>query len=203
MNNIVLKIVLFGETGVGKTSIVNNYIYNLYNKTDECTIGAEFISKHLHIKYCKELFKIHDDDKFNKSTLNITLHIWDTAGQEKYKALVPLYFRCADIIFGVNDVTKSQLTYKFNNNVLNLLKDNCQKVIVFNKIDLNNNFINIHTSDDYIYKEVSAKSGKNIDDLFLSTISTYINNNLKYILDLNKPANVTFSEKSTKYNLCC
>ena len=52
MNNIILKIVLIGETDVGKTSIVNSYIYNNYQKTNDCTIGASFVSTTIKIKYC-------------------------------------------------------------------------------------------------------------------------------------------------------
>ena len=66
----ILKIVIIGDGGVGKTSIRNNYIHQKFTKSYKATIGADFISK-----------KITLIDK------TISLQIWDTAGQERFKSL--------------------------------------------------------------------------------------------------------------------
>ena len=202
MNKIILKIVLIGETGVGKTSIVNSYIYTKYNEYIDCTIGASFISKKMTINYCKGLNKIHEDDNYNKSKLDITLHIWDTAGQERYKSLVPLYYRNANILFQVNDITNTKSSHLIENTILEELQDDCLKVIIFNKMDLPNNHKIIEPNSDYIYKSVSAKNGTNIDDLFTSSINKYIIKNLKYILETTKKNNMIIDDNYIKSSCC-
>ena len=205
MNNITLKIVLIGDTNVGKTSIVNSYIYNNYNNTTESTIGVMFTSKTIKVKYCKGLNEIHNDDNLNRTTLNVKLHIWDTAGQEKYRALAPMYFRNADILFYVNDVTSKNIRYNIKNDVLELLKDNCLKVIIFNKIDLPNNYnINQYESNsDYIYKAVSAKNRINIDELFELSVHKFLKINLNYLLKKNNNNNNIILEDNLITNNCC
>ena len=202
MNDITIKIVLVGETNVGKTSIVNSYIYNNYKKTCDCTIGASFASKKIKIKYCKSLNKIHEDDSYNKSTLSVNIHIWDTAGQEKYKALVPMYHRTADILFYVNDITSNNIKYKLSNDILDKLKDNCLKVIIFNKIDLLNNVQGINDNNDYIYYNVSAMKKININELFISSVLTYLNKNLNYILQ-NKNDETILLHNKYERGKCC
>ena len=202
MNNIIVKIVLIGETDVGKTSIVNSYIYDNYQKTTDCTIGASFVSKNIKLKYCKDILQIHDDDNLNKSELSIALHIWDTAGQERYKSLVPMYYRNADILFYVNDVTTENLKYTVDDDVLKMLKDNCMKVIVFNKMDLSNNYTTMESTKDYIYKEVSAKNKTNITELFRYSIHDYLKKNLKYILKNNRENNISLTDKLNRTNCC-
>tara|TARA_Y100001958_G_C21213531_1_gene539029 strand:- start:370 stop:981 length:612 start_codon:yes stop_codon:yes gene_type:complete len=202
MNNVQIKIVLIGDTDVGKTSIVNSFIYNNYKKTTDCTIGASFVSKNIKMKYCKDIFQIHDDDNLNKSELNISIHIWDTAGQERYKSLVPMYYRNSDILFYVNDITKEKLKYEIDSNILSALRDNCTKVIIFNKMDLPNNYIHKESNKDYIYHKVSAKNGININELFYNSIRNHLKKNLKYMLENNKEDNIYLSENKNK-STCC
>jgi len=202
MNNIILKIVLIGETDVGKTSIVNSYIYDNYRKTTDCTIGASFVSKNIKLKYCKDILQIHDDDNLNKTELNISMHIWDTAGQERYKSLVPMYYRNSDILFYVNDITSDKLKYEIDNNILEVLKDNCMKIIVFNKMDLQNNYTPTKSNEEYTYKEVSAKNKKNINELFISSVHDYLKKNLKYILENNIENNISLTDKLNRKNCC-
>ena len=134
--------------------------------------------------------------------MNISIHIWDTAGQERYKSLVPMYYRNSDILFYVNDITSENLKYTIEDDILKILKDNCMKVIVFNKLDLQNNYIPRQSNKDYIYKEVSAKNRTNINELFLSTIQDYLKKNLKYILENNSEKNITLTDKLSSKNCC-
>ena len=84
------KIVLMGESGVGKSSIALRMVSDTFNANTEATIGASFFSK-------------------NINTENECLHfkIWDTAGQEKYHCLVPMYYRGSDAALVVYDITDS------------------------------------------------------------------------------------------------
>ena len=146
--------------------------------------------------------EVTNDDNLNKSELKIALHIWDTAGQERYKSLAPMYYRNADILFYVNDITTENLKYTVDNYVLKMLKDNCMKVIVFNKMDLPNNYTTMESNKDYLYKEVSAKNKTNINELFRSSIHDYLKKNLKYILENNRENNISLTDKLNSKSCC-
>jgi len=83
------KIVLFGDSGVGKTSIVQYFESSCFDPAIDSTVGASFIAHEM-----------------STQSGRLTLHIWDTAGQERYRSLVPTYARgacCAMIVFDLSD----------------------------------------------------------------------------------------------------
>lgn len=86
------KIVILGDVSVGKSSLIARFVDNKFKGDYEPSIGVDFASK--SIKYKDKLIK---------------LQIWDTAGQEKYKSLIPSYIRGANIIFVVFDLTSKIL----------------------------------------------------------------------------------------------
>ncbi|XP_070386495.1 ras-related protein Rab-22A-like isoform X7 [Dermacentor albipictus] len=82
---------LHHDSGVGKSSILQRFVYNTFNSSAESTIGASFMMKNL---------VLHDRTfKFN---------IWDTAGQERYRALAPMYYRGAGAAVIVYDITSME-----------------------------------------------------------------------------------------------
>ena len=85
------KVVLIGESGVGKTSIINRYISNTFSNVLTATPGASFTSKTLFLK------------EYNQS---IKFEIWDTAGQEKYRALAKVFYKTAAVCILVYDITR-------------------------------------------------------------------------------------------------
>jgi small GTP-binding protein len=90
----VLKIVVIGSVGTGKTNIASRYVKDEFNPFPKGTVGVEFLAKTV---------KIH-----NKI---IKLTLWDTAGQEKYKALSKVYYKGASgiiIVYSIDD-TQSYL----------------------------------------------------------------------------------------------
>jgi small GTP-binding protein len=87
----LLKVVIIGDGGVGKTSIRNQYIHKRFAKTYKATIGADFISKQLQV-----------------GGRSVALQIWDTAGQERFKSLTAAYYRGADCCILVYDVCNPQ-----------------------------------------------------------------------------------------------
>ncbi|MFS7969681.1 putative small GTP-binding protein [Helianthus anomalus] len=86
-DRMLLKVIVLGDSGVGKTSLMNQYVYKRFNKQYKATIGADFVTKELHI-----------DDKL------VTLQIWDTAGQERFHSLGVSFYRGADCCVLVYDV---------------------------------------------------------------------------------------------------
>ena len=115
------KIVLLGESGVGKTSIISRYITGKFNKNCESTNGASYSSKTIKLPKLKKELK---------------LDIWDTAGQEKYRSLTKFFYKDASIAIFVYDVTRRESYEEIKNYWLNQLKTfgegNIRKKIFFN-----------------------------------------------------------------------
>jgi len=88
---ILLKVVMLGDTCVGKTSILNQYVNHRFDARYKATIGADFLTKELEI-----------DGNL------LTLQIWDTAGQERFQSLGSAFYRGADACILVFDLTNPQ-----------------------------------------------------------------------------------------------
>ena len=88
---LTCKVVLIGESGVGKTSIITRYITNEFKSKIMATSGANYITKYI----------ILEDE--NQS---IKFDIWDTAGQEKFRALAKVFYKNAAICVLVYDITR-------------------------------------------------------------------------------------------------
>jgi small GTP-binding protein len=88
---ITCKVVLLGESGVGKTSIIQRYISNSFNPGVASTGGANFTSKTMEFKEEKQTIKFE---------------IWDTAGQEKFRSLAKVFYKNAAICVLVYDITR-------------------------------------------------------------------------------------------------
>ncbi|XP_052230597.1 ras-related protein Rab-31-like isoform X2 [Dreissena polymorpha] len=84
-----VKLCLLGESGVGKSSIVLRFVRDQYKENLESTIGASFMTKQVVLDGKTYIFQI-----------------WDTAGQEKYRSLAPMYYRGAAAAIVVYDVTR-------------------------------------------------------------------------------------------------
>jgi len=158
---ITFKIITLGDSGVGKTSIINRYISGKFDNNIFSTIGINFSLKKLVI---------------NKSQ-NIQLKIIDTCGQEKYRSLSKSYFRQTDgvlYVFGLNDKSsfdsiKEWMKYFDEENTIGEIP----KVLVGNKCDLkfdeglDKNLIQEFSKENNIkYIETSAKGDLNINELF-------------------------------------
>lgn len=83
------KLVILGQTNVGKTSITMRYCHNSFSTPTSATIGASFLQKRLVVDRTK-----------------MTLQIWDTAGQERFRSMAPMYYRNARAAILVFDLTQ-------------------------------------------------------------------------------------------------
>ncbi|GIQ86629.1 small GTPase superfamily, Rho type [Kipferlia bialata] len=89
MQSTDVKLVMLGDTGVGKTSLLVRFILNKFRTDTVSNLGASFLSKQLEV-----------EDRIYK------LQIWDTAGQEQYQSLAPMYYRGANAAIIVYDITR-------------------------------------------------------------------------------------------------
>ena len=87
-NSNVYRVVFIGDSSVGKTSIISRLVSNTYNSNEQTTVGAMFV--------------IYSETVKNE---RIEMQIWDTAGQEKFRSLGPIYYRSAQVGIIVADVT--------------------------------------------------------------------------------------------------
>ena len=89
-----VKVVLLGDSGVGKSSLVLRFVVNDFKPYSEATIGASFFSKLIIA-----------------NNIPMKFQIWDTAGQEKYHSLAPMYYRGAAAAILVYDITNKVYIY--------------------------------------------------------------------------------------------
>ena len=88
------KVVLVGDSNVGKTSILERYAKDSFNENTETTVSPQFMTRMLDLPNGE-----------SGSTTKVKLQIWDTAGQEKYRSVTPIYYRDAAAAICVFDVT--------------------------------------------------------------------------------------------------
>ena len=154
------KVIFVGDANTGKTSIINRIIDNPFNETYEVSIGIDFMSKNIRFR-----------------GQNIKIQIWDSAGQEKYKGLIPSYVRNSSIVFIVYDVS-NKTSFENVNNWLNFVK-NIEKttmILCGNKIDLEREVETkegeeLANNEGIKFFECSAKNNDNIKNMFYSSIA--------------------------------
>jgi small GTP-binding protein len=198
MSKKTFKLVFLGDSSVGKSSLIKQKIQQKFDEFSEPTIGAAFISTQLNL---------------NENIIN--LQIWDTAGQERYRSLAPMYYRGAHVTIVVFSLTSRD---SFNGAKLWIKKlyENNKNTLIFfvgNKLDLVNSDdskrqISFNEAENYaktnqlFYSETSAKSGDNINNLFLD-IAKELD---KIKIDVTKN-NVLFphkfEHKKYRYTSCC
>ena len=109
------KVVLLGESGVGKTCIIARFINNTFEDNIMSTTGASYAGKTMTF-----------DEYDGKS---IKFEIWDTAGQEKYRALTKIFYKDASVAILVYDITRKESFEEIQKYWYNQLKEYAQKNI--------------------------------------------------------------------------
>ncbi|CAL9165952.1 unnamed protein product [Musa hybrid cultivar] len=162
----LLKVIILGDSGVGKTSLMNQYVNRKFSIQYKATIGADFLTKEVQI----------DDRLF-------TLQIWDTAGQERFQSLGVAFYRGADCCVLVYDVNVMKSFDNLNNWREEFLiqaspadPENFPFIVLGNKTDIDGGNSRVvsekkakHwcTSKGNIpYFETSAKEGINVESAF-------------------------------------
>ncbi|CAN6310987.1 unnamed protein product [Urochloa humidicola] len=158
--NFRVKLVLLGDSGVGKSCIVLRFVRGQFDPTSKVTVGASFLSQTLALE----------------DSTTVKFEIWDTAGQERYAALAPLYYRGAGAAIVVYDITSPESFNKAQYWVKELQKHGGPDMImalVGNKADLHENrTVSSQEAQEYaernsmFFIETSAKTADNISQLF-------------------------------------
>ena len=177
--NYLLKYIIIGDSSVGKSNILLNYLEGKFYDEFQPTIGVEFGAKNIQIQ-----------DKIYR------IQIWDTAGQELFRSITRSYYKncvCSCVVY---DVTKRS---SFDN-VKNWIED-CKKhspktvslVLIGNKIDLEESRQVSYEEGNacakkfgMVFLETSAKTGKNINEIFLQSCKEIVENMKKGFYDLNR-----------------
>ena len=171
-----IKIVLLGESGTGKTSIIAQFTRGEFDPNVVTSISAQFISK---------LTYISEYDK------TIKFDIWDTAGQEKFRSLAQIFYKDAKAIILVYDITNLKSFEELKNYWYPKVKENCQSDIILgiagNKDDLyENEQVSFQDAQNFadeigaIYKKTSALSNTNIQFIFECIGKKYIDSSFDY-----------------------
>ena len=162
--DLKLKLILLGDSGVGKTNLISRYISNNFDENTRATIGVEF--------FCKN-FRIN-----KKRTIKV--EIWDTAGQERYKAITSVYYKGAKGAFIVYDITLRKTFEnidKWIGEIKERTTDDVKLIIIGNKTDLNNE--REVKSEEALIKyqdmdipliETSALEDTNVNEAFINLI---------------------------------
>ena len=177
---VTIKVVLIGNSGVGKTCISQRYINDSFTNNEQSTVGASYFQKILEI-----------DGK------PIHLDIWDTAGQERYRSMGKMFYKDAFIVLFVYDITDKKSFLELKNYWYEEIKKTGEKhsvlAVVGNKSDL---YLKEQVNEDEarkwaddieaIYALVSAKEGDCINLLFDNVVKKYLSPDFVAQMDLEK-----------------
>ena len=155
---IVLKLLILGDSSVGKTCILLKYVDNKFEESNIATVGVDYMDKMIEYK-----------------NFNIKLQIWDTSGEERYRSITKNFYRNADGLFVVFDLTR-KVTYERIKDWINEAEEynkGIKKILIGNKLDLENkrevkkdSAENFAKKNNLKYIETSAKDGTNIKESF-------------------------------------
>ena len=193
MADLYLKILVIGDSYVGKTSLLLKYTDGYFSEAHIATIGVEFKQKIINL----------NDRK-------IGLQIWDTSGQERFRSITQSFYRGADGVLFVFDVTNKD---SFDNMKmwLNEVNDlDAKKILVGNKIDLVDQRVitkekmeELAAKNKLVSFETSAKTGVNVENIYTKITELILaNKSEEEITKLysNHKQNINISSEDTKKN---
>ena len=195
-----IQIILVGESDVGKTSLIRRYTNNIFNSNHLETIGIEFYNK---------------EEKINNKIIQIKF--WDTAGQEIFHSLTKNFYRKADGIIIVYDITNKE-SFERVQDWIKSIYDNTdtfkeiQMIIVGNKIDLEEmrevkkeDGVKIGKYYEIDFYEASAKNDEGVNNFMIKIIRDILNNkvNNRNTINIKNYKNGTYGEDNETKKCFC
>ncbi|KAI5549930.1 GTPase protein [Trichomonas vaginalis G3] len=170
------------------------FVNGIFDGLTKPTIGASFVSKSIEI---------------DNSLLNIS--VWDTAGQELYRGLTPMYYRNAAVAIVVFDVTNKDSFEQVSGWVSELHENTSNAIVCIcgNKIDLENRIISTESAKELAnnlnlsYYETSAATGEGVDKMFLELSLQILSNNKELAHPMHEESTVQLSEDTHKSKEGC
>ena len=186
-----IKVVLLGESGVGKTSIISQFTTHKFDPHRETSLSAQFVSKTVD---------------FTDIGQSIKFDIWDTVGQEKYRSIAKIFYKDAKVIIFVYDITTEFSFEGIKNYWYEETKANWDGTpilaVVANKIDLyekqkvsNNDGKEFAEKIGAIFQTTSALSDSGISTLFENVGKTYLIPGFDYKSDDKKAQEIYMKKK--------
>lgn len=167
LQTVQFKLVLLGESAVGKSSIVQRFVKNSFDELRESTIGAAFLTQSI---------KLEAQEVDMNEDIVIKFEIWDTAGQERYRSLASMYYRNAQAAIVVYDITQQESLEKAKYWIKELKRQANKDILIVlvgNKIDLENerkvdadDVNSLCNEMNLLHYNVSAKTGQGISEMF-------------------------------------
>mmetsp|Transcript_45893 Transcript_45893/g.146502 ORF Transcript_45893/g.146502 Transcript_45893/m.146502 type:complete len:207 (+) Transcript_45893:227-847(+) len=199
----LLKVIILGDSGVGKTSLMNQYVNKKFSNQYKATIGADFLTKEVQV-----------DDRL------VTMQIWDTAGQERFQSLGVAFYRGADCCVVVYDVNVAKTFDNLDNWRDEFLiqasptdPDNFPFVVLGNKVDVEGGANRVVTEKkakawcaskgNIPYFETSAKEDFNVDAAFQCIARNALKNETEEEIYLPDTIDVNASASARPKSTCC
>ena len=215
--DLIFKIVIIGDSGVGKTNLIGRYLKNEYKEDSKATVGVEFGEK-----------------KYEINGLKIKAQIWDTAGQERYRAITSMYYKGAKgglIVFDLSSKSTFQNVEKWFNEIKKTADPTINLILIGNKSDLKDkrqisteegenkakemnvayletsalNCDNVDKAFDLLIQEITKKMKKEIEEEEYEENDIHDDNKIQDVKE-NKTINLNTNNKVSKGNLkenCC
>ena len=167
-NTLTMKVVLIGDSGVGKTTLINRYVVDTFDAFEPPTISGGFRKKNVKIDALKT---------------QVSLQIWDTAGQEKFKAIVGNYYKDAQCAIVVYDITAEE-SFEAARNWIEEVKEKAPEGVIIHlcgsKSDLEDTRrislvegYQMAKEYNWLFGETSAKKNVGVHEVFENVAKAY------------------------------
>ena len=192
----LFKVLVIGDSSVGKTSTLLRYVDNKFNPEFQTTIGVDF--------------------KVNTFMLNgksVKLQLWDTAGQDRFRNIVASYYRGAQgiiLMYDITSLTSFQSIKKWQSEAQSYLQASVPKLLVGNKLDLSSQRqVSVEDAQDLAdslgmeYIETSAKSAQNVKEAFMKMSEKMLEQSSSKQVSSSAPVGTKLTERKKVKKGCC